>query len=124
MLIETTLAVLEASSLFLKLKDWLSGKVATGQVDPTLKAALEKLPSNATAADIARIIQPYATGGSVNIKAGSDGGGSAKLKHAHVSGGDGPGGGDLRIAAGDGGPHGKGGDLTIEGGTYKGGDAK
>ena len=104
---------------------WLRERGTTG-IDSRLHVALDHLPSNASPADIVRVVEPFINsgGGSISLSAGADGGGSFRADGVSIQGGAGKSqGGDVTIKAGDGGPHGPGGDFTITGGSIKGGDA-
>lgn len=111
----------------LKIRDWFRSATNAQNIYPALKAALSKLPKNASATDIVEVLQPFyaAKGGDIALKAGDDGGGDFNLTQAELEAGSGPGGGgNVSITGGDGGPHGKGGDFNIVGGKIKGGSAK
>ena len=104
---------------------WLKAQ-GTGGGSPDLRAALSRLPKDASAEDIVRVVTPFlsSAGGTVFLEAGSNGGGDVFATDAVIAGGNGTArGGDVVIKGGDGGPSGPGGSFTIVGGFIKGGDA-
>jgi hypothetical protein len=81
-------------NLALKIREWLQDKAAARKLDQHLKAALDRLPYDATGDDVVNVLKSFyaAEGGPVTLKAGSDGGGETNLINSRVEGGSGPGG--------------------------------
>lgn len=118
-------AAIQTSESLINVFEWLKGKVATGSTPQVVVRAIQALPADATAEQIAAVIAPFiGKGGDVELRAGDNGGGDVYVQRLDMSAGDGPAGGGKAIArGGNGGPDGVGGKLTIGSGTIRGGNA-
>ncbi len=106
--------------------EWLKGKVATGSTPSAVVSAIQALPVDASAEQIAAVITPFmgGRGGDAELSAGNNGGGDVYIQHLDMAAGDGPaGGGKAIVRGGEGGPDGEGGRLTIGTGKIRGGNA-
>jgi len=100
---------------------YLASKVGTFDVE----AALERLPADAPAEEIVRLVDALkGVGGDAKLLGGNDGGGSVTTAPGILMrGGKGTvKGGDFVAKGGDGGPHGPGGPVHMGPGSYGGGD--
>ena len=123
--LSTLSAAVQASDSFINVYEWLRGKVATGSTPPAVVNAIQALPADATADQIAAVVILFmGKGGDVELSAGDNGGGDVYVQRLDMLAGDGPaGGGKAIVRGGNGGPDGVGGKLTIGSGTIRGGNA-
>jgi hypothetical protein len=118
-------AAIQTSDSLINVFEWLKGKVAAGSTPQAVVMAIQALPADATAEQIAAVVAPFiGKGGDVELRAGDNGGGDVYVQRLDMSAGAGPaGGGKAIVRGGNGGPDGGGGKLTIGSGTIRGGNA-
>lgn len=124
--LSTLSAAVQTTDSMINVFEWLKAKVSTGSTPPAAVLAIQALPADATAEQIAAVITPYmgGKGGDAELGAGDNGGGDVYVQHLDMAAGDGiAGGGKAIVRGGSGGPDGAGGRLTIGSGKIRGGNA-
>lgn len=93
--------------------------------NPDIANALAKLPKNATADEIVKVLTPFylQSAGDVTLKAGNNNGGDMEITDTSIEAGSGKNvAGKVTLSGGDGGAEGQGGKIVISRTTIKGGD--